>query len=123
MSILAARFPSAFILKGLRRPLNIGIDRDLAEGAPELSMPAIKQALRLYVGSASYQRALADGAEAPRGPAILARMHHPLRSISASDNDPIDYVVLGSHSNGFPLSRWPLIARPIWAAVGAEAVP
>jgi len=83
LSILAERFPSAFILKGLWRPLKIGIDHDLAEGAPELSMPAIKQALRLYVGSASYQRALADGAEAPEG-----RLSWPACTIPSAASAP-----------------------------------
>jgi ProP effector len=63
LAILAERFPLAFALKGRRRPLKIGIDRDLSEAAPDLSPPVIKQALRLYVGAASYGRALVEGAE------------------------------------------------------------
>ena len=47
LSILAERFPAAFLLRGHRRPLKIGIDRDLAEAAPDLAAAAIKQALRI----------------------------------------------------------------------------
>src|SRR5437867_11604080 len=63
LAILAETFPQAFALKGRRRPLKIGIDRDLLHAAPDLAAGMIKQALRLYVGAPQYQRALVDGAE------------------------------------------------------------
>src|SRR5437879_4929980 len=63
LAVLAERFPQAFVLKGPRRPLKIGIDRDLAVAATGLVSTAIKQALRYYVASSSYQLALAQGHE------------------------------------------------------------
>ena len=63
LAVLAERFPQAFVLKGPRRPLKIGIDRDLPVAATDLSSTAIKQALRYYVASSSYQLALAQSRE------------------------------------------------------------
>jgi ProP effector len=63
LAILAARFPLTFVLEGHRRPLKIGIDRDLASTVTGMSPRAIKDALRFYVGSQRYQEALVVGAE------------------------------------------------------------
>src|SRR5438105_7641104 len=63
LAVLAERFPQAFVLKGPRRPFKIGIDRDLAVAATDVSSTAIKQALRYYVASSSYQLALAQSRE------------------------------------------------------------
>src|SRR5207249_2551702 len=63
LAILYARFPLTFALEGHRRPLKIGIDRDLSNAATDIAPRAIKEALRLYVGSQRYQRALVVGAE------------------------------------------------------------
>jgi ProP effector len=60
LPILAARFPLTFVVEGRRRPLKIGIDRDLAS---IVSPRAIRDALRFYVGSKRYQEALVVGAE------------------------------------------------------------
>jgi ProP effector len=62
LAILAERFPEVFALKGRRRPLKIGIDRDLASALTDLSRASIKDALRLYAGSPGYRRVLVDGA-------------------------------------------------------------
>ena len=62
LAILAERFPKVFALKGRRRPLKIGIDRDLASALTDLSRASIKDALRLYAGSPGYRRVLVDGA-------------------------------------------------------------
>ena len=63
LAVLAERFPQAFVLKGQRRPLKIGIDRDLAVAATNLSSTAIKHALRYYAASSSYRLGLAQGRE------------------------------------------------------------
>jgi ProP effector len=64
LPILAERFPLSFSLQeSHRRPLKIGIDRDLASAVTDISTRAIKDALRFYVGSSKYQRALVHGAE------------------------------------------------------------
>ena len=63
LAVLAERFPQAFVLKGPRRPLKIGIDRDLAVAAADLSRNVIMRAMRYYVSSSSYQLALAQSRE------------------------------------------------------------
>jgi ProP effector len=60
---LTARFPLTFALEGPRQPLKIGIDRDISTAVTDMSPRAVKDALRFYVGSLRYQRALVDGAE------------------------------------------------------------
>jgi len=63
LAVLAERFPQAFVLKGPRRPLKVGIDRDLGVAAADLSRNVIMRALRYYVSSSSYQLALAQSRE------------------------------------------------------------
>jgi len=63
LAILATRFPSTFTLEGSRRPLKIGIDRDLASAVADMSPRAIKDALRFYAGSQRYQQSLVVGAK------------------------------------------------------------
>jgi ProP effector len=59
------RFPLAFarLSASTRRPLKVGIDRDIAIAMPEIGIVEIKSALRWYCGDLRYHRACTEGAD------------------------------------------------------------
>ena len=59
---LASAYPQAFFSdRKLRRPLKVGIDRDLLAVRPGLDRRDLGLTLGIYVSCFGYQRALANG--------------------------------------------------------------
>jgi ProP effector len=62
--ILVARFPACFCPKGSpKRPLKIGIARDLVAAAPDIKPGEIGRALADYTRGPTYLLAMIEGAE------------------------------------------------------------
>lgn len=62
---LRQRFPLAFsrLSDRKRRPLKVGIHKDIAATLPELGADEVARALRFYVGDVTYHRACVEGVE------------------------------------------------------------
>lgn len=61
---LVELFPLAFSPKGSpKKPLSVGIDRDIIARAPTLNKAHVKMFLGAYVGGPKYLSALTEGAE------------------------------------------------------------
>jgi sRNA-binding protein len=69
IGILAEKFPRAFFLSGeKRKPLKIGINRDLAENTDvKISSSKLRAALRVHANSLAYLRASCIEGEARLG--------------------------------------------------------
>jgi ProP effector len=85
---LAALYPRAFFLVGSdRRPLKIGVDRDLHAADTGLSRRQLRQTLSRYVGSAGYLEAMREGAARidlagePAGTVIAAEELHAVAKL------------------------------------------
>src|SRR5271155_4463979 len=93
LAILQARFPRTFSSLGEKRPvpLAIGIDRDLAARAPDISSCDLRSALDLYCSRREYIEALYEGRESgdPDGHAVgivsAEEAAHAHRLLSESD--------------------------------------
>jgi ProP effector len=63
IAMLCEKFPKAFVMyEQRRRPLKLGIHRDVAAALPALSVMEIKTAMRCYCGNLGYNRACVEGA-------------------------------------------------------------
>jgi ProP effector len=63
ISTLCATFPKAFFMfERRRKPLKIGIHRDIAAALPALTAKEIGAGMRLYVGNQFYSRSCVEGA-------------------------------------------------------------
>lgn len=61
--ILCERFPNTFMPKGtVKKPLKIGIDKDLCEACPDINPDHLKGAIRDYTSGPKYLMALTFGA-------------------------------------------------------------
>jgi ProP effector len=64
ISMLCEKFPHAFFMfERRRRPLALGIHREIALAMPALSAEQISTAMRAYVGNEGYCRACREGAD------------------------------------------------------------
>jgi len=63
--LLHQKFPQTFarLNARTRRPLKVGIYRDITAAVPEIGIIEIKRALRYYCGDLRYHRACVDGAD------------------------------------------------------------
>jgi ProP effector len=63
ISLLCEKFPAAFVLyERRRRPLALGIHKEIAAAMPTLTAEQIHAAMRSYVGNIAYCRACREGA-------------------------------------------------------------
>jgi ProP effector len=62
IALLAQRWPKCFAVLDRRRPLKVGIDRDIAAAAPDIEPADLTNALRYYVSNIGYLNACVVGA-------------------------------------------------------------
>ena len=123
ISFLAERFPECFSVKGVAKPLKVGIFQELAEQLTEqeeLSKTRLRQALRHYTSSWRYLKSIKLGAQ---------RVNLQGESVAEIDQVQADYAAktLAESQEKFasnkPVSKKPVVAHKPKTERDAEHKP